>query len=127
MSYNLLAKSCSFLLASAISLAPLAGAQEGQHFDEHHGVRHVLLISIDGMHAVDYENCVASNTCPTLAALGKTGANYTRTTTSRPSDSFPGLMALVTGGTPRTVGAFYDVAFDRVLAPPLHDTPTIGE
>jgi Type I phosphodiesterase / nucleotide pyrophosphatase len=83
-----------------------------------HKIKHVLLISIDGMHAVDYENCVASNTCPTLAALGKTGVNYTRTTTSRPSDSFPGLMALVTGGSPRTVGAFYDVAYDRVLAPP---------
>jgi len=27
-------------------------------------------------------------------------------------------MALVTGGTPKTVGAFYDVAYDRVLAPP---------
>jgi hypothetical protein len=81
-------------------------------------IRHVLLISIDGMHAVDYENCVASHTCPTLAELGKHGVNYTRTTTSRPSDSFPGLMALVTGGTPRTVGAYYDVAYDRVLASP---------
>ena len=82
-------------------------------------VRRVLLISIDGMHAVDYANCVASKTCPTLAGLGETGVNYTRTSTSRPSDSFPGLMALVTGGTPRTVGAFYDVAYDRVLAPPI--------
>ncbi len=118
MSSNLLAKSCSFLLASAISLAPIAGAQERGRADEHLGRHHVLLISIDGMHAVDYENCAASNTCPTLAALGKTGVNYTRTTTSRPSDSFPGLMALVTGGSPRTVGAFYDVAYDRVLAPP---------
>ena len=80
--------------------------------------RHVLLISIDGMHAVDFANCVAAGTCPTLKALGKTGVSYTRTTTSRPSDSFPGLMALVTGGSPRTVGAFYDVAYDRVLAPP---------
>ena len=80
--------------------------------------KHVLLISIDGMHAVDYENCVAAGNCPTLATLGKTGVNYTRTTTSRPSDSFPGLMALVSGGTPRTVGAYYDVAYDRVLAPP---------
>ena len=87
---------------------------------DHH--RRVLLISIDGMHAVDYQNCVASNTCPTLAELGETGLNYTRTTTSRPSDSFPGLMALVTGGTPRTVGAFYDVAWDRVLAPPATTT-----
>jgi hypothetical protein len=31
-------------------------------------------------------------------------------------------MALVTGGTPRMVGAFYDVAYDRVLAPPANDT-----
>ena len=81
-------------------------------------IQHVLLISIDGMHAVDYENCVASKTCPNLAALGRTGVHYTRTTTSRPSDSFPGLMAIVSGGSPRTVGAFYDVAYDRVLAPP---------
>ena len=88
------------------------------HDDRKEKVRHVLLISIDGMHAVDFANCVASNTCPHLAALGRTGVNYTRTTTSRPSDSFPGLMALVSGGTPRTVGAYYDVAYDRVLAPP---------
>jgi hypothetical protein len=74
------------------------------------------------MHAVDFENCVASNTCPTLAALGHTGVTYTRTTSSRPSDSFPGLMAIVTGGSPKTVGAFYDVAYDRVLAPPASDT-----
>jgi hypothetical protein len=83
---------------------------------------HVLLISIDGMHAVDFENCKNSKTCPNLTALGQTGVNYTRTSTSRPSDSFPGLMALVTGGTPKTVGAFYDVAWDRVLAPPAMDT-----
>ncbi len=85
-------------------------------------IRHVLLISIDGMHAVDYANCVASQTCPNLAALGEHGVNYTRTSTSRPSDSFPGLLALVTGGTPRTVGGFYDVAYDRVLAPPKKTT-----
>ena len=30
----------------------------------------VLLISIDGMHALDYENCVNAGTCPHLAALG---------------------------------------------------------
>ena len=27
-------------------------------------------------------------------------------------------MAIVSGGSPRTVGAFYDVAYDRSLAPP---------
>jgi hypothetical protein len=111
------------LLAVALSVGLIgatipAPARANDERGEGHKIKHVLLISIDGMHAVDYENCVASNTCPTLAALGKTGVNYTRTTTSRPSDSFPGLLALVTGGSPRTVGGFYDVAYDRVLAPP---------
>ena len=104
-----------FVGALALSLMPNVSAGPKEDHDK---VRHVLLISIDGMHAVDFANCVASKTCPTLASLGQTGVTYTRTSTSRPSDSFPGLMALVTGGTPRTVGAFYDVAYDRVLAPP---------
>jgi hypothetical protein len=116
-----LKKSISAILLSLVLLGGTTPARVGD--DELKGrSKHVLLISIDGMHAVDYENCVASKTCPHLAALGKTGVNYTRTTTSRPSDSFPGLMALVTGGSPRTVGAFYDVAYDRVLAPPLKTT-----
>jgi hypothetical protein len=93
-----------------------------QHLNERNGIQHVLLLSVDGMHAVDYLNCANGGYCPNLAALGKTGVNYTRTSTSKPSDSFPGLMALVTGGTPRLVGAYYDVAYDRVLAPPLHDS-----
>ena len=111
-------KSISAILLSLVLLGGTTPARAGD--DDLHGKRtkHVLLISIDGMHAVDYENCVASKTCPHLAALGRTGVNYTRTTTSRPSDSFPGLLALVTGGSPRTVGGFYDVAYDRVLAPP---------
>jgi hypothetical protein len=100
----------------------LAGLGLGSVANAAPPVRHVLLISIDGMHALDYENCVAADTCPTLKSLGTTGVHYTRTSTSRPSDSFPGLMALVTGGTPKTVGAYYDVAYDRVLAPPINTT-----
>jgi Type I phosphodiesterase / nucleotide pyrophosphatase len=116
-----LRKSISAILLSLVLLGGTIPARAGDDELKGRKTKHVLLISIDGMHAVDYENCVASNTCPHLAALGRTGVNYTRTTTSRPSDSFPGLMALVTGGSPRTVGAFYDVAYDRVLAPPqLH-------
>src|SRR5580700_1557556 len=111
------------LFAGAFVLAVMPAlrlsARHGHDRDRDH---HVLLISIDGMHAIDYQNCVASNTCPNLASLGKTGVNYTRTSTSKPSDSFPGLMAIVTGGTPKTVGAYYDVAYDRVLAPPMNPT-----
>jgi arylsulfatase A-like enzyme len=100
------------------SARPFADGEDG-------GIRRVLLISIDGMHALDFENCANNQgnlKCPHLAALKDHGVNYTRTSTSRPSDSFPGLMALVTGGTPKTVGAYYDVAYDRVLAPPKIDT-----
>ena len=84
-------------LSLAVLIAPRAYAQ---NLNQRNGIRRVLLISVDGMHALDYENCVSGGFCPTLAALGKTGVNYTRTSASQPSDSFPGLMALVTGGTP---------------------------
>src|SRR5262245_57553536 len=90
-------------------------------------VQRVLLISVDGMHALDLTNCSQGISgvnggapyCPKLAALARTGTTYASTSTSKPSDSFPGLMAIVAGGSPKTVGAYYDVAYDRVLAPPL--------
>jgi len=114
----------SILLSTTLVGPFSAYAVDGDRDDHssHNGIRHVLLISIDGMHAVDYQNCVKGGYCPHLAALGETGVNYTNTSTSKPSDSFPGLMAIVTGGTPRLVGAYYDVAYDRVLAPPLNTT-----
>ncbi len=91
--------------------------------DENGGAfQHVLLLSIDGMHAVDFLNCAKSGLCPNLAALGKTGINYLATSTSKPSDSFPGLTAIISGGSPRTEGAFYDSAYDRSLQPPALTT-----
>ncbi|HEV3329577.1 MAG TPA: alkaline phosphatase family protein [Bryobacteraceae bacterium] len=112
----------SVLMAASLGSVSYLYADDAHDFNGHNGIQHVLLISIDGMHALDFENCMNSNTCPTLKNLAKNGVNYTRTSTSRPSDSFPGLMAIVTGGTPKTVGAYYDVAYDRVLAPPKIDT-----
>ena len=116
-------------LSLAAVIAPrMYGGDDGlkgdnnDHENNRLGGKHVLLISIDGMHALDYENCVNNNTCPAMASLGKHGVTYTRTSTSKPSDSFPGLMALVTGGSPKSVGAFYDVAYDRILAPPAKET-----
>ena len=90
-------------------------------------IQRVLLVSIDGMHAVDYLNCSlgvngGAPYCPNLAALGQTAVNYLETSTSRPSDSFPGLTTIISGATPRLHGAFYDVAYDRVLAPPAATT-----
>jgi Type I phosphodiesterase / nucleotide pyrophosphatase len=115
------------LLAVSAGLPTLADAAEGFDGD---GIKHVLLISIDGMHALDFINCAGGISgvnggapyCPNLAQLAETGLNYLDTSTSKPSDSFPGLMALVSGGSPRTVGAFYDVAYDRSLDPPATTT-----
>ena len=82
------------------------------------------------MHSVDFINCANGISganggkpyCPNLAGLKATGVSYLDASTSKPSDSFPELMAIVSGGSPRSVGAFYDVAYDRSLDPPTITT-----
>ncbi len=110
------------ILAAAAAPRVFAGS--------HHGVpdrdvSHVLLISIDGMHALDLANCIngiegLAPYCPNLAQLTSTGVVFPQALTTRPSDSFPGLLAMVTGGTPRSAEVYYDDSYDRVLAPPLN-------
>lgn len=107
-----------------------AVAQDHDHDWEKSQIKHVLLVSIDGMHAVDFQNCVQGIAgvnggkpyCPNLAALGTTGVNYVGANTSKPSDSFPGLMTIVSGATPRLMGIYYDVAYDRSLDGPQVQT-----
>jgi type I phosphodiesterase/nucleotide pyrophosphatase len=83
-------------------------------------VQHVLLISVDGLHALDLANYVNSHQDSTLAFLSRQGVTYTNASTSQPSDSFPGLAALVTGGSPITAGLWYDDTYNRALSPPRH-------
>jgi len=93
-------------------------------------IKRVLLISVDGMHAVDFENCARGIStinngqpfCPALAALGKTGLNYVAASTSKTSDSFPGLTAIITGGSPAFTGVYYDVAYSRNYDAPAKTT-----
>ena len=119
----------TFTLGLMTSVALVLGTSTGvpaSESQESREIRHVLLLSIDGMHAVDFINCAhgiatignGAAYCPNLARLKQNGIDYLDAATTRPSDSFPGLMAIVSGGSPRTVGAFYDVAYDRSLAPP---------
>jgi hypothetical protein len=120
------------ILSGLTSAAHLSAAQPNQSSGKtnNRGIQHVLLISIDGMHALDYINCVNGisgangglSYCPNMAGLKPNGIDYLFAYTSQPSDSFPGLMALMTGGSPRSVGAFYDDAYDRSLAPPAVTT-----
>ena len=78
------------VLALAASAAHLyAGEHEGKR-----QIRHVLLISIDGMHALDFANCAKGISgvngglpyCPHLAKLATSGVNYLQASSSKPSD-----------------------------------------
>ena len=105
-------------LAAACSVG-LVLAQDSSYNENH--ITRVLLISVDGMHAVDLANCAngigtvnnGEPYCPAMAALAKIGVNYVAASTSKPSDSFPGLTAIVTGGSPALTGVYYDVAYSR--------------
>ncbi len=112
------------VIASCLLLAPAASAA-GSGDKDNDGpkkIKHVLLISVDGMHALDLSNYVASHPNSTLATLTAQGITYTNNSTSQPSDSFPGLAALVTGGSPTTTGFWYDVTYNRGVSPPTMTT-----
>jgi hypothetical protein len=119
----------SALLLASLSASP-GYSQSEDHFKGRSEIKYVLLISIDGFHALDYLNCSkgvkgvdgGDPYCPNLAELGENGVNYLETSASKPSDSFPGLTAIVSGGSARTEGVFYDAAYDRSLNPPLTTT-----
>ncbi|MBU9555111.1 alkaline phosphatase family protein [Burkholderia multivorans] len=114
------------MVAGALALASMGAnaRQDGAAGDAAHGrvVKHVLLLSIDGLHEQDLARCIGANTCPNLAVLAQSGVTYTNAYTPGLSDSFPGLAALVTGGSPKTAGLFYDVSYDRNLYAPSDTT-----
>jgi hypothetical protein len=85
-------------------------------------IKHVLLISVDGLHALDVANYVASHPNSALAELAGHGVTYSNARTPALSDSFPGLLALVTGGSPLSHGLFYDVSYDRTIFDPSNKT-----
>jgi len=123
-------RAISLFALAAFCSAGTAIAQNDFNHDGSSRIKRVLLISIDGMHAVDFTNCAKGiNTvdggapyCPALAALGKTGINYVAASTSKPSDSFPGLETIVTGGSPALTGIYYDVAYSRNFDAPAKTT-----
>lgn len=118
------------LLGAAAGVCVLMGLQASADSDDgllgsRHQVKHVLLISVDGLHALDLSNYVATHPDSSLAELSRHGVTYTNNTTSSPSDSFPGLASLVTGGSPVTTGLWYDDTYNRALSPPA-ETDGLG-
>jgi len=90
------------------------------HLNQRNHIRHVLLISVDGLHALDVSNYISAHPNSALAELSRHGTTYSNARTPANSDSFPGLLALVTGGSPITTGLFYDVSFDRTIFDPTN-------
>src|SRR5712692_8281192 len=88
--------------------------------------RRVLLLSIDGLHAVDLAIFVRSHPNSALAQLSSSGVTYTEASTSKPSNSFPGLLSIVTGGSPISTGVWYEGAYARSLSPPGSNCKTAG-
>ena len=64
----------------------------------------------------------AKNPKSALAELARHGITYSNARTPALSDSFPGLLALVTGGSPISHGLFYDVSYDRAIFDPTNTT-----
>src|SRR5262245_5989750 len=104
----------------AVTTRPIR-AQFDADQDDDSRIRHVLLISVDGMHQIDLERYLAGHPHSAFAQLMRHGVEYTHASASRPSDSFPGLLAFMTGGSPRTHGVFYDDTYDRTLFAPNSD------
>ncbi len=89
-------------------------------------IEHVLLISIDGLHDSDLVRYIKDHPTSALAAMAKSGVHYSKAYAPFPSDSFPGLAALITGAGPKTHGFYYDHSYSRALSPAGSDCKTKG-
>ncbi len=100
-------------LAATACLSMLAGSSAAASPAVTSTYQHVLLISVDGMHAVDLTNWIQAHPASNFARLAGSGIVYPNAFTTAPSDSYPGMLAQVTGATPKTAGLFYDDSYDR--------------
>ena len=98
-------------IAAASALTGSAGAHPRPT------AKHVLLLSVDGLHQSDLKWYVRAHPRSALARLVWKGVDFTNAQTPFPSDSFPGMVAQVTGGNPKTTGVYYDDTWNHALLP----------
>ena len=115
---NLFSRLLSMLILCSCSFSSAASAKDKDKND----IKHGLLINVDGLHALDLAGFVDSHPNSALAELSRHGITYSNTRTPANTDSFPGLLALVTGGSPISHGLFYDVSYDRTIFDPTNTT-----
>jgi predicted AlkP superfamily pyrophosphatase or phosphodiesterase len=98
-----------------ISAAALPAAHSGTH--DSPAIKHVLLISVDGLHQQDLTWYVQNHPTSTLATLVHKGVEYSNAATPFPSDSYPGIVAQLTGGDPGVTGIYYDDTWNHDIFP----------
>lgn len=104
-------------LAAVAALPVVGSARSTPHpaAQSASSIKHVLLVSVDGLHQSDLRWYVAHHPSSELATLARGGDAFTNARTPVPSDSDPGMTAQMTGGNPKTTGVFYDVEYNHSL------------
>jgi hypothetical protein len=103
------------LTAAGLLAGFVIGAQPA--VAEKPAAKHVLLISVDGIHQSDLAWYVRNHPGSSLARLVRQGVEFTHAQTPVPSDSFPGMVGQVTGGNPSSTGVYYDDTWNHALLP----------
>ncbi len=118
------------LAVTLLAAANIVCAQEQYpkpiiHTPTDHPAARVLILSVDGLHAVDLANWIATHPHSALAELAVRGDTYTNAHTPM-ADPAAGLLALTTGGTPISTGIVSSDGYDRTLSPPGSECKTAG-
>jgi Type I phosphodiesterase / nucleotide pyrophosphatase len=116
---------CLLLIAAMPSIAQEQYPKPLIHTPTDHPAARVLLLSVDGLHAVDLANWIAAHPRSVLAELSARGVTYTNAHTPM-ANGAAGLLALATGGTPISTGIISTDGYDRALSPPGSNCKSTG-
>jgi hypothetical protein len=103
----------ALVAGTALASASAATVHGGAAGHPRSGIRHVLLLSVDGLHQQDLSWYVQHYPASRLASLVRHGIDYTDALTPVPSDSSPGMVAQATGGDPGVTGIYYDDTYNH--------------
>ncbi len=115
ISYRVRGTICTVFAVLLLSLAIGVVSHAGRPDENRRGGRHVILISLDGFHDFDLTRYVAAHPRSAMARLVNSGVTYANAFTTGPSDSYPGSLALTTGGTPVSTGILYDNSWRHAI------------
>ncbi len=95
------------------------------HTASDHPAQHVLLLTVNGLHASDLASWVVRHPRSALADLSAQGVTYTNAHTPI-ANATAGLLAIATGGTPISTGILAGAGYDHGLSPPGSHCRTQG-